>query len=53
MSSRQAYRLGRTLTVVSAVIWLTNNFLHSFALSIALLVIGATALALVWKGSTK
>jgi hypothetical protein len=50
MPNQQAYRLGRTLTAISAVIWFANNFFHSFEATVALIIIGATAFVLLWNG---
>ena len=53
MSANQAYRLGRTLAVASAIIWLVNNFIHSLELTSALFIVSLAALLLVIRGESK
>jgi hypothetical protein len=50
MPRQQMFRLGRTLTAVNFVLWFINNWLNSFPINTAIIVIGLAALILIWKG---
>jgi hypothetical protein len=51
MSRRQSWRLGRTFAFVGLIIWFANNWVHSFELSVALILVSAVAMILLLKGS--
>jgi hypothetical protein len=51
MSRDQSWRLGRTFTVATLILWIINQFADSFTLSVATIVVGLVALTLLWKGS--